>query len=80
MGFLEALYPEAAKIADSVELDGVEKVVEDFQVGSTVDFQNDTWKVTKAGKESITLKKTSTGEEQVVNKDCFSDVYVVQPA
>lgn len=77
---LEALYPEAAKIADSVELDGVEKVVEDFQVGSTVDFQNDTWKVTKAGKESITLKKTSTGEEQVVNKDCFSDVYVVQPA
>lgn len=77
---LEALYPEAAKIADSVELDGVEKVVEDFQVGSTVDFQNDTWKVTKAGKESITLKKTSTGEEKVVNKDCFSDVYVVQPA
>lgn len=77
---LEALYPEAAKIADSVELDGVEKVVEDFQVGSTVDFQNDTWKVTKSGKESITLKKTSTGEEQVVNKDCFSDVYVVQPA
>lgn len=77
---LEALYPEAAKIADSVELDGVEKVVEDFQVGSTVDFQNDTWKVTKTGKESITLKKTSTGEEQVVNKDCFSDVYVVQPA
>lgn len=77
---LEALYPEAAKIADSVELDGVEKVVEDFQVGSTVDFQNDTWKVTKAGKESITLKKTSTGEEQVVNKDCFFDVYVVQPA
>lgn len=77
---LEAFYPEAAKIADSVELDGVEKVVEDFQVGSTVDFQNDTWKVTKAGKESITLKKTSTGEEQVVNKDCFSDVYVVQPA
>lgn len=77
---LEALYPEAAKIADSVELDGVEKVVEDFQVGSTVDFQNDTWKVTKAGKESITLKKTSTGEEQVVDKDCFSDVYVVQPA
>lgn len=77
---LEVLYPEAAKIADSVELDGVEKVVEDFQVGSTVDFQNDTWKVTKAGKESITLKKTSTGEEQVVNKDCFSDVYVVQPA
>lgn len=77
---LEALYPEAAKIADSVELDGVEKVVEDFQVGSTVDFQNDTWKVTKAGKESITLKKTSTGEEQVVNEDCFSDVYVVQPA
>lgn len=77
---LEALYPEAAKIADSVELDGVEKVVEDFKVGSTVDFQNDTWKVTKAGKESITLKKTSTGEEQVVNKDCFSDVYVVQPA
>lgn len=77
---LEDLYPEAAKIVDSVELDGVEKVVEDFQVGSTVDFQNDTWKVTKAGKESITLKKTSTGEEQVVNKDCFSDVYVVQPA
>lgn len=67
-------------VKDSVELDGVEKVVEDFQVGSTVDFQNDTWKVTKAGKESITLKKTSTGEEQVVNKDCFSDVYVVQPA
>lgn len=67
-------------VKDSVELEGVEKVVEDFQVGSTVDFQNDTWKVTKAGKESITLKKTSTGEEQVVNKDCFSDVYVVQPA
>jgi len=77
---LEAIYPEAAKIADSVELDGVEKVVEDFQVGSTVDFQNDTWKVIKTGKESITIKKTSTGEEQVVNKDCFSDVYVVQPA
>lgn len=67
-------------VKDSVELEGVEKVVEDFQVGSTVDFQNDTWKVTKTGKESITLKKTSTGEEQVVNKDCFSDVYVVQPA
>lgn len=77
---LESLYPEAAKIADSVELEGVEKVVEDFQVGSTVDFQNDTWKVTKAGKESITLRKTSTGEEQVVKKDCFSDVYVIQPA
>ena len=67
-------------VKDSVELEGVEKVVEDFQVGSTVDFQNDTWKVTKTGKESITIKKTSTGEEQVVNKDCFSDVYVVQPA
>lgn len=67
-------------VKDSVELDGVEKVVEDFQVGSTVDFQNDTWKVTKAGNESITLRKTSTGEEQVVKKDCFSDVYVIQPA
>lgn len=67
-------------VKDSVELDGVEKVVEDFQVGSTVDFQNDTWKVAKAGKESITLRKTSTGEEQVVKKDCFSDVYVIQPA
>lgn len=77
---LEALYPDAAKIADSVDLDGVENVTEEFQVGSVVDFQNDTWKVTKAGKESITLKKTSTGEEQVVNKDCFSDVYVIQPA
>lgn len=77
---LETLYPDAAKIADSVDLDGVENVTEEFQVGSVVDFQNDTWKVTKAGKESITLKKTSTGEEQVVNKDCFSDVYVIQPA
>lgn len=77
---LETLYPDAAKIADSVDLDGVENVNEEFQVGSVVDFQNDTWKVTKAGKESITLKKTSTGEEQVVNKDCFSDVYVIQPA
>ena len=77
---LEILYPDAAKIADSVDLDGVENVTEEFQAGSVVDFQNDTWKVTKAGKESITLKKTSTGEEQVVNKDCFSDVYVIQPA
>lgn len=77
---LETLYPDAAKIADSVDLDGVENVTEEFQVGSVVDFQNDTWKVTKAGKESITLKKTSTGEEQVVDKDCFSDVYVIQPA
>ena len=77
---LETLYPDAAKIADSVELDGVEKVTEDFQVGSIVDFQNETWRVTKSGKESVTLKKTSTGEEQVVDKDCFSDVYVVQPA
>lgn len=77
---LETLYPDAAKIADSVDLDGVENVTEEFQAGSVVDFQNDTWKVTKAGKESITLKKTSTGEEQVVNKDCFSDVYVIQPA
>lgn len=77
---LETLYPDAAKIADSVELEGVEKVTEDFQVGSIVDFQNETWRVTKSGKESVTLKKTSTGEEQVVDKDCFSDVYVVQPA
>lgn len=77
---LETLYPDAAKIADSVDLDGVENVTEEFQVGSVVDFQNETWKVTKAGKESITLKKTSTGEEQVVDKDCFSDVYVIQPA
>lgn len=67
-------------VKDSVELEGVEKVTEDFQVGSIVDFQNETWRVAKAGKESITLKKTSTGEEQVVDKDCFSDVYVVQPA
>lgn len=77
---LETLYPDAAKIADSVDLDGVENVTEEFQIGSVVDFQNETWKVTKAGKESITLKKTSTGEEQVVDKDCFSDVYVIQPA
>lgn len=77
---LETLYPDAAKIADSVDLDGVENVTEEFQVGSVVDFQNETWKVTKAGKESITLKKTSTGEEKVVDKDCFSDVYVIQPA
>lgn len=77
---LETMYPDAAKIADSVDLDGVENVTEEFQVGSVVDFQNETWKVTKAGKESITLKKTSTGEEQVVDKDCFSDVYVIQPA
>ena len=77
---LETLYPDAAKIADSVDLDGVENVTEEFQVGSVVDFQNDTWKVTKSGRESITLKKTSTGEEQVVDKDCFSDVYVIQPA
>lgn len=77
---LETLYPDAAKIADSVDLDGVENVTEEFQVGSVVDFQNETWKVTKAGKESITLKKISTGEEQVVDKDCFSDVYVIQPA
>lgn len=77
---IETLYPDAAKIADSVDLDGVENVTEEFQVGSVVDFQNETWKVTKAGKESITLKKTSTGEEQVVDKDCFSDVYVIQPA
>lgn len=67
-------------VKDSVELEGVEKVTEDFKVGSIVDFQNETWRVAKAGKESITLKKTSTGEEQVVDKDCFSDVYVVQPA
>lgn len=67
-------------VKDSVELEGVEKVTEDFQVGSIVDFQNETWRVAKAGKESITLKKTSTGEEQVVDKGCFSDVYVVQPA
>lgn len=77
---LETLYPDAAKIADSVDLDGVENVTEEFQVGSVVDFQNETWKVTKAGKESTTLKKTSTGEEKVVDKDCFSDVYVIQPA
>lgn len=77
---LETLYPDAAKIADSVDLDGVENVTEEFQVGSVVDFQNETWKVTKAGKESITLEKTSTGEEKVVDKDCFSDVYVIQPA
>lgn len=67
-------------VKDSVELEGVEKVTEDFQVGSIVDFQNETWRVAKAGKESITMKKTSTGEEQVVDKDCFSDVYVIQPA
>lgn len=77
---LETMYPDAAKIADSVDLDGVENVTEEFQVGSVVDFQNETWKVTKAGKESMTLKKTSTGEEKVVDKDCFSDVYVIQPA